>query len=95
MRVIGYRSQRTLAAPTEMSGVGLITGTGFGSGSSRPPPNTGIVFRRTDLPRIARRRRHASREITEHESPHHARPRDHGRLTHRTRARRARRAPNR
>ncbi len=49
MRVIGYRSQRTLAAPAEMSGVGLITGTRVRVRFLPAPANRGIVFRRIDL----------------------------------------------
>lgn len=50
MRVIGYRSQRTLAAPAELSGVGLITGTRVRVRFTPAPENRGIVFRRIDLP---------------------------------------------
>jgi UDP-3-O-acyl N-acetylglucosamine deacetylase len=49
VRVIGYRSQRTLAAPAELSGVGLITGTGVRVRFIPAPANRGIVFRRIDL----------------------------------------------
>lgn len=49
MRVIGYRSQRTLAAPAELSGVGLITGTRVRVRFIPAPANHGIVFRRIDL----------------------------------------------
>ena len=49
MRVIGYRSQRTLAAPAEMSGVGLITGTRVRVRFIPAPANRGIVFHRFDL----------------------------------------------
>ncbi len=51
MRVIGYRSQRTLAAPAELSGVGFITGARVRVRFLPAPANTGIVFRRVDLPR--------------------------------------------
>ena len=50
MRVIGFRSQRTLAAPAELSGVGLITGTRVRVRFQPAPANHGIVFRRIDLP---------------------------------------------
>jgi len=49
VRVIGYRSQRTLAAPAELSGVGLITGTRVRVRFLPAPANRGIVFRRVDL----------------------------------------------
>jgi UDP-3-O-[3-hydroxymyristoyl] N-acetylglucosamine deacetylase len=49
VRVIGYRSQRTLAAPAELSGVGLITGTRVRVRFLPAPANRGIVFRRIDL----------------------------------------------
>ena len=51
VRVIGYRSQRTLAAPAELSGVGFITGARVRVRFLPAPANTGIVFRRVDLPR--------------------------------------------
>ena len=50
MRVIGYRSQRTLAAPAEMPGVGFITGDRVRVRFCPAPANSGIVFRRTDRP---------------------------------------------
>ena len=50
MRVIGHRSQRTLAAPAEMPGVGFITGTRVRVRFLPAPTNSGIVFRRIDLP---------------------------------------------
>jgi len=49
VRVIGYRSQRTLAAPAELSGVGFITGTRVRVRFNPAPANRGIVFRRIDL----------------------------------------------
>jgi UDP-3-O-acyl N-acetylglucosamine deacetylase len=50
VRVIGSRSQRTLAAPAEMPGIGFITGTPVRVRLLPAPANAGIVFRRTDLP---------------------------------------------
>lgn len=50
MRVIGSRNQRTLAAPVEIPGVGLITGTPVRVRLRPAPADTGVVFRRTDLP---------------------------------------------
>ena len=50
VRVIGYRSQRTLAAPAEVAGVGFITGTRVRIRFSPSAPDTGVVFRRTDRP---------------------------------------------
>jgi UDP-3-O-acyl N-acetylglucosamine deacetylase len=49
VRVIGYRSQRTLAAPAELPGVGFITGTRVRVRFVPAPANSGIVFRRIDL----------------------------------------------
>ena len=50
VRVIGYRSQRTLAAPAEMPGVGFITGARVRVRLLPAPADAGIVFRRIDLP---------------------------------------------
>lgn len=50
MRVIGYRHQRTLATKTELPGVGFITGANVRVRFHPAPPNTGVVFHRTDLP---------------------------------------------
>jgi UDP-3-O-acyl N-acetylglucosamine deacetylase len=50
VRVIGFRSQRTLAAPAEMPGVGFITGARVRVRFLPAPANSGIVFRRTDRP---------------------------------------------
>ncbi|HEY2909009.1 MAG TPA: UDP-3-O-acyl-N-acetylglucosamine deacetylase, partial [Gemmataceae bacterium] len=47
--MIGYRSQRTLAAPAELPGVGFITGTRVRVRFLPAPANSGIVFRRIDL----------------------------------------------
>ena len=48
MRVIGYRNQRTLAAPAEIEGVGFITGARVRVRLHPAPINTGVVFHRTD-----------------------------------------------
>lgn len=50
MRVIGYRYQRTLAAPAEVRGVGFITAARVRVRFLPAPADSGIVFRRTDLP---------------------------------------------
>ena len=50
MRRIGYRNQRTLAAPAEVRGVGFITGTAVRVRLLPAPADAGVVFRRTDLP---------------------------------------------
>jgi UDP-3-O-acyl N-acetylglucosamine deacetylase len=50
VRVIAYRSQRTLAAPAAVGGVGFITGSKVIVRFHPAPPDTGVVFRRVDLP---------------------------------------------
>jgi UDP-3-O-acyl N-acetylglucosamine deacetylase len=50
MRVIGHRYQRTLAAPAEVRGVGFITGARVRARLLPAPVDTGVVFRRADLP---------------------------------------------
>ena len=50
MRRIGFRHQRTLARPAEVRGVGFITGARTRLRFHPAPPNTGLVFVRTDLP---------------------------------------------
>lgn len=50
MRVIGYRCQRTLAAPAEVRGVGFITGTHVCLRFRPGAADTGVVFRRVDMP---------------------------------------------
>ncbi len=50
MRVIGYRKQRTLAGTASVPGVGFITGARVTARFHPAPPDTGIVFRRVDLP---------------------------------------------
>ncbi|WP_315854110.1 UDP-3-O-acyl-N-acetylglucosamine deacetylase [Gemmata palustris] len=52
MRVIGYRHQRTLAAPVSVGGVGFITGARVRLRFLPAAPDTGLVFRRTDLPDV-------------------------------------------
>ncbi len=49
MRVIGYRHQRTLAAPVTVGGAGLITGARVTARFVPAPPHAGLTFRRTDL----------------------------------------------
>lgn len=49
VRVIGYRTQRTLADATSVAGVGLITGARVTARFLPAKPNTGIIFRRIDL----------------------------------------------
>jgi UDP-3-O-acyl N-acetylglucosamine deacetylase len=43
------RPQRTLAGPTEVSGVGFLTGAQVTASFQPAPPDTGVVFIRTDL----------------------------------------------
>jgi UDP-3-O-acyl N-acetylglucosamine deacetylase len=50
VRVIGYRHQRTLAAPAIVDGVGIVTGARVRLRFVPAAPNTGLAFRRTDLP---------------------------------------------
>lgn len=50
MRVIGYRYQRTLAAPAEVSGVGFVGGGRVRAVFRPAPANAGVVFRRADKP---------------------------------------------
>lgn len=50
MRTIGHRSQRTLAGSGEIAGTGFITGSRVRVRFLPAAPDTGIVFRRTDMP---------------------------------------------
>ena len=50
MRVIGYRYQRTLAGTASVAGVGFITGSRVAVRFRPGPPDTGLAFRRVDLP---------------------------------------------
>jgi UDP-3-O-acyl N-acetylglucosamine deacetylase len=50
VRIIGYRHQRTLAGAVGVSGVGFITGTPVTARFLPAPPDSGIAFRRVDLP---------------------------------------------
>lgn len=50
MRVIGTRHQRTLAAPAEVTGVGFVAGKRVTARFLPAAANTGLAFRRTDLP---------------------------------------------
>jgi UDP-3-O-acyl N-acetylglucosamine deacetylase len=50
VRVIGYRHQRTLAAPLEIEGVGIVTGARVRIRLLPAPMNSGLVFRRVDEP---------------------------------------------
>lgn len=50
MRIIGYRSQRTLATPVKITGVGFITGASIAALLRPAPADTGLLFRRVDLP---------------------------------------------
>lgn len=53
--------QRTLKAPVRTTGVGLHSGQGVELVLSPAPPDTGIVFRRTDLPQPVEIRADAQR----------------------------------
>lgn len=48
--VIGYRHQRTPAAPTEVRGVGFVTGSRVRVRFLPAPADAGVLFRRVDLP---------------------------------------------
>lgn len=50
MQRIGYRHQRTLARPADVRGVGFVTGARARLRFLPAPPDTGLVFVRTDLP---------------------------------------------
>jgi UDP-3-O-acyl N-acetylglucosamine deacetylase len=50
MRVVGHRYQRTVAEAAEIRGVGFITGARVRARFLPANPDTGVVFRRTDLP---------------------------------------------
>ncbi len=50
MRTLGYRSQRTLANPVEVAGVGFITGSQVRIRFAPAPENHGLAFVRTDRP---------------------------------------------
>jgi UDP-3-O-acyl N-acetylglucosamine deacetylase len=50
VRVIGYRHQRTLAATAQIEGVGFVTGARVRVHFRPAPPDSGVVFRRTDRP---------------------------------------------
>ena len=50
MRRIAYRHQRTLTRPAEVPGEGFVTGARVRLRLRPAPPNTGVLFVRTDLP---------------------------------------------
>jgi UDP-3-O-acyl N-acetylglucosamine deacetylase len=50
VRVIGHRHQRTLAAPAAVAGVGFVTGARVAARFLPAPPDSGLAFRRLDLP---------------------------------------------
>ena len=50
MRVIGYRYQRTLTDTATVTGVGFVTGKSVVARFHPAPPDTGLSFRRSDLP---------------------------------------------
>src|SRR5579872_2913005 len=54
VRVIGYRHQRSLASPTEIEGVGFITGARVRIRLHPAPLNSGLVFYRSDDPTFAK-----------------------------------------
>jgi UDP-3-O-acyl N-acetylglucosamine deacetylase len=49
VRRLSYRYQRTIATPAEVFGVGFLTGASVRLRFVPAPPNTGVVFLRTDL----------------------------------------------
>jgi UDP-3-O-acyl N-acetylglucosamine deacetylase len=50
VRIIGHRRQRTLSADAEVEGAGLVTGARARVRFRPAPPDSGLVFRRTDRP---------------------------------------------
>lgn len=50
MRRIGYRYQRTLKTAATVTGTGYLTGAEVRVTFNPAPPNTGVVFQRTDRP---------------------------------------------
>jgi UDP-3-O-acyl N-acetylglucosamine deacetylase len=46
---LNYRYQRTIATPAEVAGVGFLTGAAVRLRFEPAPPDTGVVFIRTDL----------------------------------------------
>jgi UDP-3-O-acyl N-acetylglucosamine deacetylase len=46
---LNYRYQRTIATPAEVAGVGFLTGAAVRLRFEPAPPDTGVVFVRTDL----------------------------------------------
>jgi len=49
VRIHSYRSQRTLARPVEVTGIGFLTGAHVRVRFLPAPPSSGVVFVRTDL----------------------------------------------
>jgi UDP-3-O-acyl N-acetylglucosamine deacetylase len=49
VRRLCYRYQRTIARPVEVQGVGFLTGANVRLRFQPAPPNTGLIFVRTDL----------------------------------------------
>ncbi len=49
MRRLSYRYQRTLACPAEVEGIGFLTGASVCLRFVPAPPDTGIIFVRTDF----------------------------------------------
>lgn len=49
MKKLGYRQQRTLLAPAQIRGLGLLSGRPVRLRFRPAPPDTGLVFIRTDL----------------------------------------------
>ncbi len=54
MTRLSFRSQRTIAAPAEVTGTGFLTGATVRLRFLPAPPNTGLVFQRSDLRPVAR-----------------------------------------
>lgn len=50
MKLLGYRPQRTLAGPAEITGVGFLTGAAVRMRFLPAPPSTGVIFVRSDVP---------------------------------------------
>ena len=49
MRIVSHRRQRTLRRPAEVSGIGFVTGASVRVRFLPAPPDSGVVFVRTDL----------------------------------------------
>lgn len=60
MQLIAYRHQRTLARPVDVAGVGFISGQPVRARLRPAPPDTGVVFVRSDRPGSPQTTAHAA-----------------------------------